>query len=261
MSKFTDLKFTEKEKVAVDFSKLKERGPRMAPPQPGHGYIFQLPKISLESDIWEEIETEAGRRLGVSFRDGAELILVTSPLEPSENGGLIGWRADNVERKFSDDQDPFSKLALLLKAAGNVDLTDASSVEYAKALVALSGKRFSASITWNARCSPDRDIYRVDPETGNGEVMVGVVGCGQRYGMKQKVNKKTGEEQLAFPKDPETGKLATRFLCATETCEGSISPFVDLQNFRGVEPDGNGADNSKVEKTPAAHGKQQAATK
>lgn len=259
MPKFSDMKFTDKDRVPVNFATLKERGPRAAPPQPGHGYIWQLPKITLEDDNWDEKETEAGRRLVYNFRDGKELLLVTSPINPTEQGTLHGWQASNEERKFSDDQDAFSKLAFMLKAIGGFDLSDGSNVDYARALVSLSGKRFQSSVTWTARCSPDRDIYRINPETGAGEVVEGLKGCGQRYGLKAKVNKKTGEETLAFPKDDQ-GLWATRFECV-EPCEASISPFLDLYNFRGVEAEGNGGDTKMASPTQLQHGKQQPITK
>lgn len=233
MPKFSDLQFTEKDKVPVDFTKLKERAPRSEPPQPGHGYVFQFPKISLDDDNWDEIETEAGRRVSYAFRNGKELILVTSPLNPAEQGGLHGWQVSNEERTFAEGEDPFSKMAFLLKAFGIQLAIGASVIDYAKALTTLSGRRVQVSLTWTASCSPKRDIYRVDPETGVGEVMEGVKGCGQRYGMKAKKNKKTGEETIPFPKDDE-GKLAVRFQCI-EPCEASISPFIDLYNFRAVE--------------------------
>lgn len=231
------------EAVQVDFSNLPDQFSIRNPlPQPGAGYVFRFPTISPDDDNWIADLTNDSKvpRIGYSFSDGKELILLAAPGGPNaENLGMpVRWRLTNIERKFGDDdKSPVSPMAHMLAHSFKLDLTGKTNKSYIQALIAISGRAFGAGVNWTGYCNKERDIYvPADEETGQeGGQIAGHKGCGTRYALKQRKNKKTGELTLAIPRG-EDGKFQERFLCAGMVqgvqCPALVSCFLDLQNFQ-----------------------------
>lgn len=242
MSKFSDLEGASQSQdvVPVDFNNLPEQFSMREPlPQPGKGYVFKVSPISLEDDIWDEIQTEAGIRIAVQLdpKTGRGLIIQQSP-----SGGYVGQqvrcRVSNQERTWEDNEaGPSSDMAYLIRALKGQDLSNKPSIEYAKELVRLSKLPvlFSADLEFTGRCSPDRDIFAIDPDTEEGAVQEGVKGCGQRYAMQARKNRRTQELTKKIPQDG-SGVWQQRFECASPKCKALIGVFVNLRNYQQYPP-------------------------
>lgn len=222
-------------KEEVDYSNLPEQfGIRNPLPQPGPGYVLRFPTITPNDDNWiDGLENEAGKpRIGYEFKDGKELLIVQAPAGEGV-GQALRFRITNVERKFgtnNEDKSATSALAFLLQASFGLDLTGKSNGEYAKALIGLSGKTFSTTVNWTAYCNPKREVYVAATDDTEGGKLEGSSGCGQRYALKKRTNKATGEIVEAIPK--VDGKYVDRFLCASEECPAFIMAFLELQNYK-----------------------------
>lgn len=220
--KFGDLQFTENDTIDVDVESMPEEfGNRTPPPQPGSGYVVELPAISLDDEGWsvEESENEGSYpvytfdpRAQSKDEEGNEidrtpngLKLLSGPDPNLSEGQEIRVRLSARPRTFTDRggvQQKVSQMAYLIRAIlGPVSLKNA--IEYADALVQCGGKRVKVDIDWTARCAPDRAKYGIDPDTGEAGVMEGEVGCGQRYGTRARTIKggaAAGEKILQVPK-------------------------------------------------------------
>lgn len=241
MPKLSDLVGLDQSAGEIDFANLPEQfGIRTPIPQPGAGYVFRMPSITQDDDNWiANLQNgDSQPRIGYSFNDGKELVLLALPGTTEGVGNPVRFRLTNIERKFDEAKSAASPMAHLFAHSFSLDLTGKKNVDYVKALLAISGMAFGATVNWTARCSPDRDIYR--PEDEENGVQAGVVeghkGCGQRYALKQRTNKKSGEVTLAIPRG-DTGQYLSNFLCATPNCPALISCFVELQNFQPAPDD------------------------
>jgi hypothetical protein len=235
----------------IDFSNLPDQfGIRTPIPQPGAGYVFRFPTITQNDDNWlADLQNgDSQPRIGYAFNEGKELTILQVPGGQDGVGNPVRWRLTNIERKFDEEKSAASAMAHLFKHAFGLDLTGEKNVAYAKALLAVSGRAFGGTVNWTGYCNKERDIYRPEQEeekdaAGNiiqaaheGGVVEGHKGCGQRYALKQRTNKKTGEVTLAVPKDDQ-GRYLPYFLCASENCPAQISMFVELQNFVECPPE------------------------
>ena len=111
-------------------------------------------------------------------------------------------------------------------------------------------------LKWATGCSPDRNKYVQDAESGDIVESEGEVGCGQRYEEKRrriKGGKHKGDVVQAIPKvevdanglrgdevgfDPDKvvrREYATRWVCETEGCDAVLSPFIEVKNIRPTE--------------------------
>lgn len=238
MKNFNDLGFGD-EPVAVDFDNLPEQFTVRDPlPQPGAGYEFRLPLITLNDDRWDTVNRgDGGKRLSYSFREGKSLVISKSPRDPKEVGYNVPWWVSNNEQEWNEGEGASSDLAYLLAAVLGPDevakLSNAPNIVYAKALCSASTKEFAARVVWNANCNEKNDIYRVKVDEAGNVVESGTVagkkGCGRKYAQAARVNKKTGKQTLLLPKDPDTGLWAQTFDCP---CGGRIWVNVNLREFK-----------------------------
>lgn len=236
------------EGVDVDFSNLPDQFSLRNPlPQPGAGYVFRLPSISPNDDNWiPDLTNDDNKpRIGYSFSEGKELILLQAPGITAGGPGseilgqAIRWRLTNQEKSWDAEKSAASPMAHLIYHAFGIELPKgAPNSSWVKALIAISGRAFGGTVNWTAYCNPKRDIYMpADEDRGiEGGQVKGHPGCGQRYALKQRTNKKTAEVTMAIPRDASTGKYEERFLCAGivsgEQCPALVSCFLDIQNFR-----------------------------
>ncbi len=236
MPKLTEIAGLQ-EVVNVDFDNLPDQFTIRTPlPQPGAGYVFKLPIVNANDDQWiaDLMNDEKQARIGYSFSEGKEFRILDAPGDKSLIGQELRGRITNVEKKWDEEKSAASPFAHLLHAAFGLNLTGRPNLDYAKALIAVSGRAFAAGLQWTAYCNPKRDIYiPEDKEAGiEGGVQKGTPGCGQRYAQKQRTNKKSGEITLQIPRDPVTGKYEEMFLCAGANCQALVRCFSDFQNFQ-----------------------------
>lgn len=226
-------------KEEVDYQNLPEQfGIRTPLPQPGPGYVLRMPTITPNDDNWlDGLENGDGKpRIGYEFKEGKELLILQAPAGEGV-GQALRFRITNQERKFgkdSEEKSAASGLSYLLSGSFGLDLTGKSNKEYAQALIALSGKSFMATVNWTAYCNPKREIYVAATDESEGGKIEGSSGCGQRYALKQRTNKSTGEIVLNVPKDGE-GRYVDRFICASENCNAFIMAFLELQNYKPAQ--------------------------
>lgn len=251
---FNSLGFSE-EAVPVDFTKVPDQIVTRDPiPQPGSGYMFRLPAITLrdiadkannKSAGFDKVQTPDGHdRLAVNFRDHLALVVTASPR--AEYVGLpVGYYITNKEFQFDPDKSPTSDLLYLLKdGLGGADLSNKGNRAWAEEVCKHAGQQFGARVDWTANCSETKDVYRIKRDAqGNvleQGVAKGVKGCGRRYGTIYKAPKGKRKEQLAIPRydaDTENGRFkagdfAERFDCV---CGASLGVFVVLREFEQTE--------------------------
>jgi len=253
MPKFDDLEFTE-DPIPVDMANIPEQAvQREPPPQPGPGFEFLLPQIAASDDYWDFTLNEKGeRRVVYDFADAKALIVVKS-MRPEEIGKPVRWRLSAKEQAsfFEDQKDksPVSDFIYLAQAIDpGVDLSNQPNAAYANWLIANSGARFKARLAWNITCSKDRDVYmvKVDPATGQtveSGVVPGRKGCGQRYGLRFRKSRRTGEETWLIPHKTDdqgnfTAEWSPFFDCIGKKgeCGARLNVFVNLSEF--APPDG-----------------------
>lgn len=236
--KFTDLEAasTSTEAVPVDFGTLPDQFSSREPlPQPAKGIVFKMQPVSLEDPIWDEIQTNNGPRVAVTFDPKKNKGLVIQKF-PGDRyvGQQLRARISNKEREAREEgESAASDMAYLIRAAKGNDLSGQPTMEYAKEIVRLSkaGATFRADLEYSARCDPERDIYGLNKDSGEEEVLKDVKGCGQRYGMRAFTNKRTGDKTKQVPRDGQ-GEWQERFQCS---CGAIISVFPNLRNFQPVE--------------------------
>lgn len=229
MAKLNEL---AKQQSAVDMANVPEQfGDFAPPPQPGRGYLFQLPRFS-ESDDFEEDETVvdgvAKKRLLMQFKGEKSLTIVESPTGEGI-GDPVRFRCSSEERSFGDEgKSAVSPMHYLMTALHEVP-SGWSSMQFAKAFIKHSGDKFRGDVTWSSYCNPDKVRYIWDEAQGKSvEDPDGNKGCGQRWAPQQRKNKK-GEVTEAIPRNDETGKYETRFTCF---CDAMLQPFVEIRNFK-----------------------------
>lgn len=251
MSNFDSLGFDEAP-VPVDYQNLPEQFVSYPTPQPGPGYIFQLAALALSDDCWlATLDDQGNRRLQVNFgadKDGVgsgkELVIVKDP-HGELNGQLFRWKVNNITRQWDEGKSQVSRFDyLLISLDPGIDLSNSSNGQYAQALCVLSGRMFSATVSWSARCSKDNDVRKVVTEGGEAETQSGVKGCGQRYGLRRRTNRRTGEKTELIPRG-EDGRYLEHFTCVTENCGADLRAFTDLENFLFVE--GQGQDQAQAQ--------------
>lgn len=240
MAKFSDLEAASQSQdpVPVDFGNLPEQFSMREPlPQPGKGYVWKMQPISLEDDIWEELQTDAGPRIAVTLNPGTGRGLI---IQQSPTGNFIGQqvraRFSNKERDWEGNEaGPGSDMAYLIRALRGADLSNKPSMAYAQELVRLSKTNtlFSADLEFSGQCNPKNDIYKINPATDEAEEVPGTKGCGQRYAMQQRKNKRTGEVTKKIPQDGN-GVWQQRFECK---CGALVGMFANLTNFQKYPPE------------------------
>jgi hypothetical protein len=241
--------------VAVDWSQLSDQFTGFGPlPQPGRDYLFQMPHIPADADMFDEIETEQGIRLVAMFggKDarGTALRILRSP-DGRTDGGELRQRVTNETKSWEGEDKFSSQMAYLLQAVfPKIDLSNMSNSVYGRALMAAAGRVFKANVTWTANCSKKKDVYQKFPLNDDGsapnppgEVVKGQPGCGQVFALKEQAvtrGKNAGTVKMAIPQVDElnengqpTGKklYAERWNCH---CGAYISAFVELQNIRAA---------------------------
>ena len=241
------------EPIAVDIATAPEQIGNWAPlPQPGRGYLFQLPVISADHDV-DEIESDKGARVAVRFGGRKEGMNYPDPLlvlagpDDQAIGNPLSVRLSNEERSFGGPEDEAgSQLFYLLMAFGE-DMSHKGNADYLNALMAHGGEKFKADLGWTGRCSEDRDIYMVNPDTGEGAVQEGVKGCGTRFSSRPTKTNRKGVTTWQAPREIDDegkeipgGRFLERFNC---TCNARISLFPELNNF---QPDPEKAEEIKA---------------
>lgn len=264
---FNSLGFSD-EAVPVDFQNVPEQITTREPlPQPGPGYAFRLPQISLTDIVdkangktvgFDKVVIDKGDRLAVNFRNELSLVCVKAT-RPEFVGRPMPWYVTNKEAQWDEEKSPTSDMLYLIKdGLGGADLSNKPNRLWAEEIVKHAGKVFGADVVWTANCSERNDIYRVKVDEKTGDVVEsGVVqgkkGCGRRYGLLYKKAKGTRKEQLLIPRydqdDPDgrhkAGDWAERFDCA---CGARISVFPALRAFHRTDADGNAVKGGEAKK-------------
>jgi hypothetical protein len=192
------------------------------PPQPGT-FLFRLPPSEVLFSAFEKlVDPEQGERIAVVLKEASALFNETLK-QP------YGTRLTNVVRYItrSGSQLAISDMAMLLKAVGSIP-DSGSNAAYVNALVKAGGRQFLADNTLTATCSPTKDTYHHNPNTGRSELRPGTKGCGQKYRVEGYTPKGGKPPVLSIPHDEE-GKVALRFTC---TCGAELRSWPQLQGFR-----------------------------
>lgn len=217
----------EDEDLGIDHDALPNQGGGFAEtPQPGP-YVFRTPENI--SEYWNEfmytdgntpkkglrlakddkdkylpveiVWSKTGKYVGDEFR----LYINSQPKKRGKEGTLV---SDLVY--FAIALDPTAKPKTLKDVVEVINKA--------------AGKMYTADVELDGQCNPKREAYGED-----GEKMDDTVGCGQRYGMKSRKIKNTGEQVIAIPRE-ETGDYKTRFKCVN--CDAWIRLFPRQTRYR-----------------------------
>lgn len=224
MADLNDLGLDPKYKAEVDFENMPTGigGTFADPPQPGV-YLFTLPPGPIILKCFEVVkDPEQGERIAANLKDAASLVN-ESLKQPYPT------RITNVVRyvQRGDQQLAISDMAMLLKAVDSIP-ENGSNAAYGQALIAAGGRQFVAESTLTATCSPTKDAYFHNPNTGRSEKQEGRKGCGQKYRVEGYTPKGGKPPVLSIPRDEE-GKVAVRFTC---TCGAEVRAWPQLQGFK-----------------------------
>lgn len=212
----------------LDLDSLPPQGGGFAEtPQPGP-YVFRLPEDI--ANYWHEYMGMDGntpkKYLRLSKSDDDEKHVPTE-IVWSKTGRFVGDEFRNYinsqPRKRGKEGTLVSDLVYLALA-----LDPAARPKGTKDVVNIINAHpaglYTADVELDGHCNPKRDAY-----DGEGEKMEGSVGCGQRYGMKSRKIKQTGEMVLNIPRN-DTGDYLTRFKCVN--CDAWIRVFPRQVRYR-----------------------------
>lgn len=234
MAKLQELGLTNEALGGLDFDKMPEQRGSYGPPLYPGTYRFKLPTLKPDMDIWDHRDTEKGPRLVVKFEGAAALLIVQSP-GGKHDGESFEWNVSNQEFNRAKQGEPeqfASDLDFLLRDGFNIKKRPPSNLGFAQALIALSGKEFTADDEWTWYCNKNRDIYILD-STGNSRVVEGQKGCGAKYYQ----GGRTGVQKvLSDPADPKSAQVwPERIICGGKDgipCGAAVRAFPNLRNFR-----------------------------
>lgn len=210
MATINDLELSDVELPVPDYDDIpEEKGEYVPPPQPGD-YAFTLPaRLDNVFDVIEWGADKAPRVQAVLARESA-LTLHTTDGDRT----FSAW-INNAERPRGKEKVPVSDLTYLIRAL-NPTATPKTNKEFATEFAKHGGRKFKASVTWSAFCSPTKDAYFPDPSNpGTSILCAGTPGCGKNY------------YQQDIPK--QGGVYQERFQC---TCGATLRAFPKLRNFR-----------------------------
>ena len=234
MPKLNDLGLTQEQVGTADFANMPEQRGGFTPPLYPGPYRFKLPVMTAASEIWDKLTTDRGDRLNVLFEGGASL-QITQSVGGAHDGESFETRISAAERnraKHGEPEQLVSDLDYLLRDAFKVETRPKTNLQYAQALIALSGREFTADSEWNWYCSKKRDIYVSDGASGS-TLVEGQKGCDARYyqGGKQGVQK-----MKVDPNDPNSPLVwPERVVCSGKDgipCGALVRAFANLRNFR-----------------------------
>lgn len=219
---------------AVDMAALGEqRGEYRPLPQPGT-YRFRFP--ARMDDIWEGFDhtkgNPPGKRIRAVFDDHAPLTIIQSPGKVHD-GEPFTTRLTNAERQRGKKGDPnapwVSDMDYIFRDVFGVKTKPTQNAAYAQELQKHVSQEFTASLTWNWFCNPNKNIWtasgEVNPTTGQAQLMeVEQAGCGTSFYMKDV------EKVPSNPEDPSSPPVyPERITC---TCGANVRAFANLENFR-----------------------------
>lgn len=203
----------------VDWDNIGEqRSGFTPPPQPGDGYIWQLPADL--SSMWNVVNTQKGDRVSLSFFESG-LVCVASP--NGFTGSAFTGSISNVERNRARKGDPeqfASDLQYLYRDGLGGTEKPKGQIPFANAVSAIgSGKKFGSGVEWNAYCNPNKIRYIDNGEGGSVEDPGGAVGCGARTYQKN------------IPREAD-GSYARSFQCQ---CGAMLLANANLVRFKQVQ--------------------------
>lgn len=265
------------EPVPTDMRKLADQIIQREPlPQPGPGYGFRLPAISLADENWDDVEGDGGvKGFSYTFRGGQELVVIKAPRQRDINKP-VGWIANNLDRKMGDN---VANTMVYLIQATVPDMAEKlqgkPNSAWARALVAASGQRFRGRLDWAVKCNPKNDIYKVTEDESGNVVEAGVVkgkkGCGRSYATRI-FKKRDGSKSILFPRYEEdvlddagevvahAGDWVERFDCLCGARLGAFAEIREILPFgsasegapaQEAKPEGNGEVQEEATPTPA----------
>ena len=234
MAKLNDLGLTNEALGGVDFDKMPEQRGTYGPPLYPGTYRFKLPTLRPDLDVWDHRDTDKGVRLLVNFEGASALTIVQSP-QGKHDGESFEWSVSNQEFNRARQGEPeqlASDLDFLLRDAFKIQKRPVSNLGFAQALIALSGKEFTADNEWTWYCNKNRNIYVLDGAGASREVD-GQKGCGAKYYQ----GGRTGVEKvLSDPNDPKSPQVwPERIICGGKDgipCGAAVRAYPNLRNFR-----------------------------
>jgi hypothetical protein len=214
--------------VDVDFNNMPTGiGATFAePPQPGT-FLFRLPPSEVIFSAFEKlIDPTQGERIVVVLKEAAALFNETLKQPyPTRFTNVVRYLTRTIDGEKK--QVAISDMAMVLKAVDSIP-DSPSNAAYVNAMIKAGGRQFLADNTLTATCSPTKDTYHHNPNTGRSELRAGVKGCGQKFKVEGYSPKDGGKPVLSIPRDEE-GKVALRFTC---TCGAELRSWPQLQGFR-----------------------------
>jgi hypothetical protein len=242
MAKLNDLGLTNEALGGLDFGSMPEQRGSYGPPLYPGTYRFKLPLLKPDLDIWDHRDTDKGPRLVVKFEGASALTIVGSPSN-LRNGESFEWNVSNQEFNRARQGEPdqlASDLDFLLRDGFKIPKRPATNLAFAQALIALSGKEFTADNEWTWYCNSKRDIYQQNSEGGS-QVVEGVKGCGSKYYQARPGGSSTSGVQKS-PQDPSKPVAVDnplvwpeRIVCSGKDgipCGAVVRAFPNLRNFR-----------------------------
>lgn len=193
-------------------------------------YRFRLPKDL--SGVWDKFEhtntNKPGTRIRAVFDDNNPLIIVQSP-GGEHDGEPFTTRISNAERKRGKKDDTNAPYISDMDYI-NRDVWDlpgkpgnGSNIAYLQEFSKHGGTEFSAEVTWNWFCNPNKDIY-ADNGQGALQQVTGQKGCGTSYYQRDV------EKVRANPEDPNSPLVfPERITCQ---CGANVRAFANLGNFK-----------------------------
>lgn len=234
MPKLNDLGLTQEHVGTADFENMPDQRGGFGPPLYPGTYRFKLPTLKADSEMWDTLTTEKGPRLNVLFEGGAALQILQSAggLHDGESFECRISAAERNRARKGEEEQFVSDLDYLLRDAFEMKKRPQTNLQYAQALLPLSGKEFTADVEWNWYCNKKRPIY-VDNGQGGSTKLEEQLGCDRRYYQGGTTGVQKGHSD---PNDPNSPLVwPERIICSGKDgipCGALVRAFPNLRNFR-----------------------------